>query len=75
MWANFSIRVRSCHYGEPDARPQYFTSNTEGQFHQAETHFLAAGNRDGARSFAEMMATWLPANGDPGAFAARGVIP
>lgn len=49
--------------------------SSEGAFQQAETHFLAAGNRDSARSFAKMMAAWLPVGGDPGAFAARGVIP
>lgn len=47
----------------------------EGQFKQAETHFLAAGNRDSARLLAEMMAKWLPIDGSLGDFAVRGVVP
>lgn len=47
--------------------------SSEGVFQQAETHLLVAGNRDSARSFAEMMAAWLPVGGDPGAFATEGL--
>jgi len=47
----------------------------EGRFQVAETHLLAAGNRDSARLLAEMMANWLPVDHSPGDFAVRGVVP
>jgi hypothetical protein len=53
----------------------YFLTILEGQFKQAETHFLAAGNRDSARLLGEMMAKWLPVDGSIGDFAVRGVVP
>ena len=47
----------------------------EGSFNLAETHLLAAGDRDSARLLGKMLFEWIPANGEPAAFATRGVLP
>ncbi|EPQ54035.1 hypothetical protein GLOTRDRAFT_62507 [Gloeophyllum trabeum ATCC 11539] len=47
----------------------------EGEFEAAETHLLAAGQRDSARVLAQMMFDWSAAGAPPGLFALRGVIP
>lgn len=41
----------------------------------AETHFLAAGKRDSARSLAQLLLDWLDGGSDIGRFASRGAIP
>jgi len=46
----------------------------EGSFENAESHFLASGKRDSARSLAEMFVAWSAGN-VPGAFALRGTLP
>ncbi|KAF9238536.1 hypothetical protein BU15DRAFT_47568 [Melanogaster broomeanus] len=47
----------------------------EGAFDMAEPHFLASGNRDSARLFAQMMVDWSVVGGAPGNFALRGTLP
>lgn len=48
---------------------------TEGAYDLAEPHLLAAGKRDSARTLGRMMAEWAGADGAPGDFALRGVLP
>jgi hypothetical protein len=51
------------------------TKSAEGEFEQAEPHFLASGNRDSARLLAEMMVQWCGSKHSPGPFALHGTIP
>jgi hypothetical protein len=47
----------------------------EGEFEQAEPHFLASGKRDSARLLADMFIQWATPTNDFGIFALRGVLP